>query len=594
MEITDIGGTILDPNNELKPQFLKVSKLQSIKTKIIVFALLATIAPTLILGLMSYLQNSSLLRDKISHELRNATDQSAKELDLWLKERLYDLRVFSSSYIISENLPKMLIREPSDIETAVILDHLKVFLKSVSDKFSIYEELSLLDRSGELVVTSAEDPAAITVPTPWKGQLQSVPMVSLKPRFQPYIHNGSILIAEGINSSTATLLGVLITRIDLGAVRDMLKMRCTGGIDEIYLTDSNGKLLVSSTPLDQAQATLSAPGPSEKGPSTVPSDYIGHHDRAVIGISKPVEAMGWTMVAEMDKKSAYAEIVRLRRITIALVGGLILFIGLCAYFIGHTMVSPLRRLARGAALVAGGDLDVDIPVTGLSEVSYLTQVFNHMVASLKRGREEISAAHNSLIETNEVLHQISITDSLTGLHNRKHIMDLFSQEMARSIRYGHSVAILMIDIDYFKKINDTYGHQTGDRVLSQLARSLMESARECDYVGRYGGEEFLIVLPHSNIESGAALAERIRHNTSKLQIPAGGNQISVTTSIGVAAYPDGGSDVESIIREADDALYKAKAGGRNCIVISEGKEAGNAFPEKEAKAPNLKLVRRSR
>ena len=590
----------MDSNNELKTKFLKVSRFQSIKTRIIVFALLATIAPTLILGLMSYLQNSNLLRDKISHELRNATDQSTKELDLWLKERLYDLRVFSSSYIISENLPKMMNREPSDIETVVILDHLNVFLKSVSDKFSIYEELSLLNRSGELVVTSTEDPAVVTVPTPWKGQLQSVPMVSLKPRFQPYIKNGSILIAEGISGSTGTLLGVLVARIDLGAVRDMLKMRCTGGIDEIYLTDSNGKLLVSSTPADQAQTTTSAPVPSETDQSEtglpmVPSDYIGHHERAVIGIAKPVAAMGWTIVAEMDKKSAYAEIVRLRRITIALVGGLILFIGLCAYFIGHTMVSPLRRLSRGAARVASGDLDVDIPVTGLSEVSYLTQVFNHMVASLKRGREEISAAHNSLIETNEVLHQLSITDSLTGLHNRKHIMDLFSQEMARSIRYGHSVAILMIDIDYFKKVNDTYGHQTGDRVVSQLAGSLMESARECDYVGRYGGEEFLIVLPHSNIESGAALAERIRHNISKLQIPAGGNQISVTVSIGVSGYPIGGSDMESIIREADDALYKAKAGGRNCIVVAEGKETRDALPEKEAKTPpNLKLVSRSR
>lgn len=588
----------MDSNDEQETKFLKVSKFQSIKTRIIVFALLATIAPTLILGLMSYLQNSRLLRDKISHELQNATDQSTKELDLWLKERLYDLRVFSSSYIISENLPKMLTREPSDIETIVILDHLKVFLKSVNDKFSVYEELSLLNRSGELVVTSAEDPADVTVPTPWKGQLQSVPMVSMKPRFHPYIENGSILIAEGINGSTGTLLGVLMARIDLGAVRDMLKIRCTGGIDEIYLTDFDGRLLVSSTPVDRTQATPSKPGPSETdqsetGPEMVPSDYIGHHDRAVIGIAKPVAAMGWTMVAEMDKKSAYAEIVRLRRITIGLVGGLILFIGLCAYFIGHTMVSPLRRLSRGAARVAYGDLDVDIPVTGLSEVSYLTQVFNHMVASLKRGREEISAAHNSLIETNETLHQLSITDSLTGLHNRKHIMDLFSQEMARSIRYGHSVAILMIDIDYFKKVNDTYGHQTGDRVVSQLAGALMESARECDYVGRYGGEEFLIVLPHSNIESGAALAERIRHNISKLQIPAGGNQISVTVSIGVSGYPNGGSDVESIIREADNALYKAKADGRNCIVVSEGKDAEDTFPEKEAKVPNLKLVSRT-
>ncbi len=596
----------MDSKSAPQTKFLRVSRFQSIKTKIIVFALLATIAPTLVLGTLSYLQNSHLLREKISHELRNATDQSSKALDLWLKERLYDLRVFSSSYIISENLPRTMGSKQSNIETIVTLDHIRGYLESVSEKFGVYEELTLLNLEGEMVVTSAEDPAIVTIPKPWIEQVHAAPSVGSRPRFQPYVGDRSILIAEGIIASDGALLGVLVAQIDLDAVRDMLKHQCVGGIDEIYLTDINDRLLVSSTPVDlfdpsqidpsqkdssRADQSIQDSPPKDrlqKDPSEAPTDYVSHHDKAVIGMAMPIATVGWTLVAEMDKEDAYAGIVNLRRITMALAGGLIFFIGLCAYIFGHTLVSPLRRLSHGASHVAGGDLDVDIPVTGLSEVSYLTQVFNHMVASLRLGREEISQVHDSLLETNEVLQKLSITDSLTGLYNRKHIMDLFGQEMARATRYRHSLAIMMIDIDYFKKINDTYGHQTGDIVVRQLAESLKGSVRECDSVGRYGGEEFLIVLPNSNIHSGVAMAERIRHNTGNLQIYVEGNSISVTISIGVAGYPHDGGDMESIIRNADNALYKAKAGGRNCVVVSEAKSLQDSPAESDANEPSLK------
>lgn len=586
----------METNSDQRQHFLKVSKLQSIKTKIIVFALLATIAPTIVLGVMSYVQNSSLLREKISQELRNATDQSAKELDLWLKERLYDLKVFSSSYIISENIDKATNANRSSIKAIVTLDQLKGYLQSVSEKFGVYEKLFLLNLSGDLIGTSSETSSGFDIPKTWTHQLKSSPKVGLKPSFVPYILSGSILIGEGITSSSGMLLGVLVAEIDLNAVRDMLKQRCVDGIDEIYLIDEQRKLLVSSTPHEKAATKQIIIDHAQVASSQIPTDYVDRNDREVIGTAKPIAAMEWMMIAEMDKENAYAEIVKLRLITTTLVGGLIFCIGLCAYIFGHSLVSPLRRLSRGAARVAGGDLAVDIPVTGLSEVSYLTQVFNHMVSRLKKGREEISEAHQSLIETNEILHQISITDSLTGLHNRKHIMDLLGHEMAKAIRYGHALSVLMLDIDYFKNINDTFGHQVGDSVMHQLAGALKESVRECDYVGRYGGEEFLILLPNSTMQDSAALAERIRQTTGRLQIHAGGSRISVTISIGVSGYPEGGSDTESIIRRADDALYQAKSRGRDCVVMSDA--AGDPAPSGEEQgtkeaAPNLKLVSRS-
>ena len=141
-----------------------------------------------------------------------------------------------------------------------------------------------------------------------------------------------------------------------------------------------------------------------------------------------------------------------------------------------------------------------------------------------------------------------------------------------------------------KKINDTYGHQAGDAAIRRLAESLGESVRECDYVGRYGGEEFLIVLPSSPIEGGAAIAERIRHNVGRLEISTGGEEFSVTVSIGVSGYPEDGDDMETLLRKADSALYAAKARGRDCIVVSKETEGRTPVIIGENKGPNLKLV----
>ena len=583
----------MEEKDQTRNEFLKVSKFQSIKTRILVFALLATIVPSLVLGGLSYYQNSKLLREKISKELHSATVQTSNELDLWLKERFYDLRVFSSSYIISENLVQILQKPRSSIGTVVALDHIKRYLDSVSEKFTLYEELTLMNLSAEALVTSAADLSKVVIPSSWIEQRQSVSAISAKTQFNPKVFNESMLIAEEVLGSDGRPLGVLVAKISLSAISSILKLRSMEGIDEIYLMEASGRILVSSEPMHQVGfpsiSSIDIPS-AMRSQNQKPRDYIGYRDKAVIGMALPIESMGWLIVAEIDKKNAYADIILLRKITITIVAGLMLFIGLIGYVFGQSLVWPVQRLSREAASVASGNLDVDIPVTGLSEVSYLTQVFNHMVDSLRHSREEISTAHNSLLETNKVLQQLSITDGLTGLFNRKHIMDLFGREVVRSQRYDKPLTILLLDIDHFKEINDTCGHQTGDAVLGQLAESLMQSVRECDYVGRYGGEEFLIILPDSNIQSGFATAERIRKNVSTRKITVNKDNISLTVSIGVAGYPKDGGDVESIIRKADDALYKAKANGRNRVTVLENHGAAETAAEHNRQNPILRVI----
>jgi diguanylate cyclase (GGDEF)-like protein len=381
-----------------------------------------------------------------------------------------------------------------------------------------------------------------------------------------------VMITETIKTGDGHALGFLAAKINLDSISSILQHHAVGGVEEMYLVDAKRRLLVSSQPLSKqllrSNRSVTIPGARDDTPA-VPASYTDFREQLVVGMAAPVASIDWAMVAEMKHGNAYAERVMLRRITTALVGGLMLGIGALAYLFGHALVRPVRRLSEEAARVAGGNLDVDIPVAGLSEVSYLTQVFNHMVSSLRYGREKLSDANKALLETNKELHHLSITDGLTGLSNRKHILELLDREISRYQRYGYPVSVLMLDIDYFKKVNDTYGHQTGDLVMHRLADLFCEAIRENDMVGRYGGEEFLIVLPNSNAQSAVQTAQRIRKMVQVLEIETSGKIVSVTVSIGVSSCPQYGPDADAVICAADAALYQAKSNGRNQVVMAK-------------------------
>jgi diguanylate cyclase (GGDEF)-like protein len=247
-----------------------------------------------------------------------------------------------------------------------------------------------------------------------------------------------------------------------------------------------------------------------------------------------------------------------------MVSGLLLGIGLTAYILGLTIVRPLDRLTKGAAKVAAGDLQVDLPVLSGGEVGYMTEVFNDMVARLHQGRDDLAAINNTLSERNRELAQLSVTDSLTGLYNRKHLMETLANEVARARRHKRPFSVLMIDIDHFKKHNDSFGHLAGDELLSKIASIFRESIRSVDYVARYGGEEFLVMLPETALTGGLESAERIRTRVAMETFGNGSKQITV--SIGVAGFREHGDAPESIIVSADAALYQAKRRGRNRVV----------------------------
>ncbi|WP_448205167.1 GGDEF domain-containing protein [Azospirillum sp. sgz302134] len=174
----------------------------------------------------------------------------------------------------------------------------------------------------------------------------------------------------------------------------------------------------------------------------------------------------------------------------------------------------------------------------------------------------------ALKESEERLRQLSITDPLTGACNRRHFFDVAEQEMARSRRYDRPVALLVLDVDHFKRINDTHGHAVGDEALRVFTDACQSVLRGNDLLGRMGGEEFAILLPETDAAGAALVAERIRARTAELSVPAGAEEVRFTVSIGLASCHAGSRSVDGLLSCADEALYRAKAAGRNRVVAA--------------------------
>lgn len=195
--------------------------------------------------------------------------------------------------------------------------------------------------------------------------------------------------------------------------------------------------------------------------------------------------------------------------------------------------------------------------------------FTEFLARVNAG-ERIVKNHKRLVYLNEQLEKMADTDGLTRLKNRRYFISNAQKELNRARRYNHTLAVMMIDIDYFKKVNDTYGHLTGDVILKQLGRILTRYARESDIISRYGGEEFVILIPETNPKKAYHAAEKLRKVIEKTNFKIDKDIIPVTVSIGVALKtPSNSYSLEKLIDKADKALYQAKNTGRNKCVIEE-------------------------
>jgi diguanylate cyclase len=207
----------------------------------------------------------------------------------------------------------------------------------------------------------------------------------------------------------------------------------------------------------------------------------------------------------------------------------------------------------------------------VEEASLLIDQIDNMINVNNTLKTELAEAQGAINEQKTVIDSLQTEvriDSLTQLGNRMALEERIAESLGRFERYQEPFCILMIDIDHFKKINDTYGHPAGDRILKGLSAKMKATLRNSDFIGRYGGEEFCAIVVNGDLEKGKAAAENLRIAVESAKFNLGGKKLGITISIGVAGVQDADT-IESLIKNADTALYRAKEFGRNMVCISE-------------------------
>jgi len=233
------------------------------------------------------------------------------------------------------------------------------------------------------------------------------------------------------------------------------------------------------------------------------------------------------------------------------------------------LVESRPELLGVPIIMLTGKMDFDSKIKGLEQGAsdYLTKPFDagELVARVKV-QLKLKSLQDELKKANELLKRLTNIDHLTNLFNRRHLAEVLEGEFFRARRNNESLSLIIADIDYFKKVNDTFGHQNGDVVLSAVANLIQRQLRAYDSAARYGGEEFVLVIPGTPLAGGVMVAERLRQAVLDFNFPSPMEDLTVTLSAGVATYPSPLVDnVDSLFRQADEALYRAKQNGRNRV-----------------------------
>jgi diguanylate cyclase (GGDEF)-like protein len=364
------------------------------------------------------------------------------------------------------------------------------------------------------------------------------------------------------------------------------------GLISVTMMDHLGHIQATSAAgaLGQASLTKSFRARATQAEQPIWRRFKSENGSSVLEVSMPaVSGLRWgTLVAAFDMRPLEARIAW-TRLVLALVAlgfavtmGIVLYIGL-----SRIVVTPIRQLGRAAEAIEQGDLNARVEINSHDELGLAASAFNNMASelqtytqSLERKVEERSAEVRHKNDELEILNTrlkdaisdletLVVTDPLTGVYNRRHFNEVIEFEFRRSARASHPLTLIMVDVDHFKRFNDTFGHQAGDEILRHVAQVLEDTIRTTDILARYGGEEFVLLLLDTPGKVAEAIGEKLRVSLESYSFPVGRNKplAQVTVSVGVASFPEDADNSEDLLERADRAMYAAKAAGRNCVEV---------------------------
>lgn len=539
----------------------------SIRNRILFFSLLVTLLPSMGMGWFWYDISRKTTTAKVEQTLSSSSSIIEREIGLWLKERAYDLRVFSDSFVIAENVPLFehlaaqggaATREREAAEKKI-----STYLEIIFSKFRDYHCLAVLDAQGQVVAAAGPcgHLAGMALPETWRTQVEQKTYFLGDRVARNSAEDPLVLLGIPLRSKEdGRDIGFFVLEANLRAIHPLLWAAFPEDGDAphgaVTLVERDGRIIdqiarnrqvLADQVTGEARNLLSRPG--------ILREYRGAAGTELLGVAFPFADLPWSLVVEVGVEGVYAELIAARDRILLITGILTVLIGGMAILIARQILRPLQELTKGVRRVAQGDLEVQVPLLGSDELGMVTSMFNEMVTQLRSSREK--------------LEELAATDPLTGLANRKQIMATLEMQMEGFRRYGTVFAVLMLDVDYFKKINDRHGHQAGDSVLVSVADILRQMLRKRDTVGRYGGEEFLVILDTTDQTHAADTADRIRRAVEEKVFSWKDGPVRITVSIGVGAIASADESPSALISRADKALYRAKEEGRNRICLAE-------------------------
>lgn len=391
-------------------------------------------------------------------------------------------------------------------------------------------------------------------------------------RYAPGDHAPAAFMAQPLTDTGGDVEIIVAAQLSLERINAIMHEHTgLGETSEIYLVGSDQLWRSDSRFLDQLEVESTVLNPKtvvdtvaarralagEAGTRMI-DNYQGTR---VLGSWSPVAVMEpttnhptgirWAVIAEIEESEVNQPVVRMMRIAGTLAMGTIILIVGVTLLVSRTLSAPIVEVADAAMAVAGGDLSRRAEVRTGDEIERMAEAFNHMAAEI--------------VGMFTILRRLANTDSLTGLYNRRHFFELAEHEFERAQRYDRPLSVIILDVDEFKQVNDTHGHIAGDRVLQVLAKLCQANLREADLLGRYGGEEFVALLPESDLVVARRVVERLRQQVAHTAVDIDEGVVSITISVGVAARDESCPDVETLLDCADRALYAAKHAGRNRV-----------------------------
>jgi diguanylate cyclase (GGDEF)-like protein len=546
------------------------SGLSSIRNRILIFSVLVTLVPSFGMGWFFYDMTYRAMAEKTRQRFIDSSGKVEREMDLWLAERQHDLHVFANSFILIDNLTGYLDTKGADAskhegdQGLSPVKKISGYLDLVRNKFADYKRLAVFDGEGREVAASDADTedTPFQLPADWKAKIANdkafIGEVTFKTdKSIPLAVIGIPLVSD----RTDRQLGVLAVQISLQGLLPILGTAFSGGDVgpwAVHLVQKDGRLVLAvASPEGQEETALSAGQKLQLFTHPLQLENF-NNKKWIVGFAMAFKNLPWGLVITESYDYVYADVIRTRDQIILTAILFTLIIGLGASIVVRQIIQPLKALTGGVLRVAEGELDISLDVIRNDELGIVTGMFNEMVVRLQQNKQE--------------LERLAVTDVLTRLANRKQIMTVLNTHIENYRRYGNEFSLLMVDIDNFKMINDTHGHLVGDSVLVQVAQIFNKLLRTMDVAGRYGGEEFLIILGQTDIRKAMLTAERIRKAVEQYPFVYQDVELHITISAGVAGIKSVRDTDNSLIGRADTALYEAKGKGRNRVVLS-GEEA---------------------